>query len=377
MKQIALTLLACLATVACGKIMLSPPKSEIKNPIFKFAQRQPSDISVVTYAVLPNGEKDTTKHSIHWNVNQPMPLASSVKIFILAAYAKAVTAGSLDPESKVTLAEWEAFYIPGLDGGAHPNSLAQLKIPANKEGFAKDQTQTVSLDTLARFMIETSDNAATDLLITKLGVKALKQTIQDLKLTGQEEFGPFLGLVGNWATPDSLNTYAKLPTQERIALDWKKAEELSQDQEKRKKISYLPTWPNPKTQAQLALLTNAKGTTQDYSHLMSKILSGKMKQKELEIMQKYLGWPLNVNPQNNKVFTYLYAKGGSLPGVLTNNFAFQHKIGSRKGEHLVISIFIKNIPEQEYQNISAAIEDTMLRIAISPETAQQFLDLIK
>lgn len=377
MKKIALASLTLLMTVACGKVV-AQPNPEIKNPILKFAKRQPDDIAVVTYAVLPNGQKDTSKHSISHNAHQPMPLASSMKIVVLAAYAKMVVAGQLDPQRQVSLAQWESFYIPGLDGGAHAASLNVLKIPVDEKGRAKDQAKAVSLDTLARFMIETSDNAATDFLITEIGAKVLKQTIKDLKLTDQEEFSPSLGQIGNWAMPDSLNTYGKLSLSERIALDWKKAAELQKSKQKREKVPDLPTWPSPQVQAQLASLTDAKGSAQNYADLMSKVLVGyQIGSKERAIMQKHLGWITRKNDKIKQNFRYLYAKGGSLPGILTDNLAFQFKEGPRKGEYLVVSIFMNKIPEYEYEKISASLQETMFRLAIMPELAQKFEALVE
>lgn len=364
-------------TVACGKMVVKP-NPEIKNPILKFAERQPDDIAVVTYAVLPNGQKDTSKHSISHNAYQPMPLASSMKIVVLAAYAKMVVAGQLDPQRQVSLAQWESFYIPGLDGGAHAASLNTLKIPADAKGRAKDQAKDVSLDTLARFMIETSDNAATDFLITEMGDKVLKQTIKDLNLTDQEEFGPSLGQVGNWAMPDSLNTYAKLSLSERIALDWKKAAELQKSKQKREQVPDLPTWPSPQVQAQLTSLTDAKGSAQNYADLMSKVLVGhQIGSKERTIMKKHLGWMTRRHDKVKQNFQHLYAKGGSMPGTLTDNLAFQFKRGPRKGEYLVVSIFINKISEHEYEKIGASLQETMFHLAIMPELAKKFEALVE
>lgn len=56
------------------------------------------------------------------------PSASASKVIHLLAYADAVAAGRLDPEGPVTLAEWEAWYLPGLDGGAHVDALTALGV---------------------------------------------------------------------------------------------------------------------------------------------------------------------------------------------------------------------------------------------------------
>ncbi|ASO21402.1 hypothetical protein FHR81_002373 [Actinoalloteichus hoggarensis] len=95
--------------------------------------------------------------------DEPKPFASTRKILHLAAYSLAVAEGEIDPASTVTLGEWEAYYMEGTDGGAHPAALEELGIdPADKE-------QEVPIDDVVHSMIKFSDNAGTDLLRDHLG----------------------------------------------------------------------------------------------------------------------------------------------------------------------------------------------------------------
>lgn len=92
------------------------------------------------------------------------PVASAVKVVHLAAYARAVAAGRIDPTAPVPVREWERWYLPYTDGGAHPAALELLDATAES---------TVTWDQLVQAMIVSSDNAAPDLLRAELGDAAL------------------------------------------------------------------------------------------------------------------------------------------------------------------------------------------------------------
>lgn len=90
------------------------------------------------------------------------PLASAVKVVHLAAYARAVAAGTMDPNEEVAVEDWERWYLPGTDGGAHEAAVARL-----------GDGPTVTLDGVVSAMIQESDNAAPDYLRARLGDDAL------------------------------------------------------------------------------------------------------------------------------------------------------------------------------------------------------------
>ncbi|WP_216323852.1 serine hydrolase [Deinococcus aestuarii] len=367
-------LLALVLLPGCARAQGGDPLA----PLLDFARRQPGDVAVVTHAVRPDGTPDPARHRLTWNAARPMPLASTRKIVLLAAYARAVEAGRLDPHTPVRLSEWEASYVPGIDGGAHPASLRALDIPADAQGRARDGSRTVPLDTLAQFMIETSDNAAADLILSRLGPGAIPGTVRALGLTGQEDFGPVLGMVGNWAAPDALNVYAGQPLATRVARDWAKADDLSRDAEARRNLTRLPSWPAAAEQARLADATDPRGTANDFAGLMARVLTGAgLGKTELEVMRRHLGWPLRVNPDNAQAFTALYAKGGSLTGVLTNTFALAPRVGPRAGERLVVSVFLRRIPPDEYARLTQNLEGAMLSVALLPGEAQRLLGALQ
>ncbi|WP_084475464.1 serine hydrolase [Nocardia vermiculata] len=107
--------------------------------------------------------------------DEPQPTASANKVVPLAAYARAVANGELDPQERVPVAEWERWYLPGTDGGAHDRARARLG------------GEAVTLDQLVSAMIRESDNAVPDYLRERLGDLAM---IDAAAAGGWEEYRP-------------------------------------------------------------------------------------------------------------------------------------------------------------------------------------------
>lgn len=313
-----------------------------------------------------------------------MPLASSMKIVVLAAYARAVVAGRLDPQAPVQLSDWERFYLPLTDGGAHKASLSELKLAADPLGHARDQARTVPLDTLARLMVQTSDNAATDLILTRLGREAVPETIRALNLTGQGDIGPVSGLFGAWDDPQMGRKFLTLTPAQRVTESWNRAEARRQREGAAQVVRTVLESPDAALAAQQHNLTPPMGTAATYARLMGVVLTGQaaggtaFSPPELAIMRRHLGWPMTANPGNAQVFTALYAKGGSLSGgVLTNTFAFVPKVGPAAGRPLVISIFLRHVPQAQYGAIQNSFEESLLFLAIRPDAAQRLQAVLR
>ena len=88
------------------------------------------------------------------------PLASTFKLAVLAAYAREVAAGRLDPGERIPAADVALWHLQGTDDGAHERALAAMSVADG---------DTLSLDQVVRAMVEFSDNAATDYLLDRLG----------------------------------------------------------------------------------------------------------------------------------------------------------------------------------------------------------------
>ncbi|TQC50244.1 serine hydrolase [Rhodococcus sp. WS4] len=108
---------------------------------------------------------DGRGRTVEHRAGDTAPLASAIKVVHLAAYARAVAAGELDPAEPVPLTEWERWYLPDTDGGAHPRALQRLGVT--------DPNAAVPLGQMVTAMIQESDNAVPDYLRDRLGDDAL------------------------------------------------------------------------------------------------------------------------------------------------------------------------------------------------------------
>lgn len=115
------------------------------------------------------------------DADQPMPLASAAKVVHLAAYGRAVAQGRVRIDEPVALPDWERWYLPGNDGGAHPKALARLGVGG-----------TATVDQLVSAMIRESDNSAADWLRARLGDDALRRAAADAGWT-DVDLPSFLG----------------------------------------------------------------------------------------------------------------------------------------------------------------------------------------
>jgi beta-lactamase class A len=120
-------------------------------------------------AVLVRSGDETTVDS---RSDEPQPVASALKVVHLTAWATAVADGRLAADQRVTVGEWERWYLPGTDGGAHVAALGRLGI-ADDGVRALDPAAQVPLSDVVSAMIRESDNAAPDLLRDLLGEEAL------------------------------------------------------------------------------------------------------------------------------------------------------------------------------------------------------------
>lgn len=101
-----------------------------------------------------------------------------MKMVVLAAFADMVVNGELDPNETISVANWERYYLPNSDGGAHMLGLQSVSLQADELGFAVDQTATVTLDELATMMMHYSGNASTDYLIERVGLERITAVSQ-------------------------------------------------------------------------------------------------------------------------------------------------------------------------------------------------------
>jgi len=103
-----------------------------------------------------------TAQGIDLDADAPVALASVVKIVVAVAFARAVTAGVIDPRERVR--------VP-----------AALQIGGTGTAGCDDPVE-MSLRDLALFMMSMSDNAATDVIYERVGNSAIEGVLADLGL---------------------------------------------------------------------------------------------------------------------------------------------------------------------------------------------------
>ncbi|MDO4262791.1 MAG: serine hydrolase [Deinococcus sp.] len=336
--------------------------------LLNLLRERPQDVALSVYPVTP-GQPLPAPLLTH-NAAQPMPLASSVKIVVLAAYAQAVAAGELNPQQPVTLAEWESFYVL-QDGGAHAAALKSLNISADAFGRAKDSEQAVPLDTLARVMIQFSDNAATDVLLTRLGRGRVDAAVQRLGLSGQQSVAPVSGVFAAWNAPSAAELLTLSP-QQRADRFWHEAAQVAAWPSRRQpaRLIFTALRQDAALGRQLQNSTFLAGTTADYARLMAGVLgaeTGQFSAEEQAVMRRHLGWLAEVSPENAAVYSAIYLKGGSLDqGVLTQNYALTPSQGPNAGQSMAVSLFLRNLPSEQAAPLQAALNELMLRLAYDP-----------
>jgi D-alanyl-D-alanine carboxypeptidase len=351
--------------VAIWDIIALTAEESYTNPlntpdeVLTYLQTYPDSFGLMAYTVNPDGSPVEESMVAH-NADQPMTLASTIKIVVLGAYAREVAAGRVDPAQPIPLAEWERFYLPDTDGGAHPAALDDLQIP-HTNGFANDPAQTVTLDQVVGAMIRFSDNAATDVLLYRLGQEAIAATISEAGLTHQEPPVPLSGVFLMWQNHEEELTEAHLaelttlPREQFAAQAWAMSDQLRGDD-----VWYQAerTWRTTERRVMsIRLQTQAvslspNGTARDYATLMGKVATNTFLSPEVSaVMRPHLEWPMQFEG-NQAEFTALGSKGGSLARVLTGATYYIPKAGDFAGQPRVVVLFMNEIPFSAWLTLS-------------------------
>lgn len=250
------------------------------------------------------------------------PAASAAKIVHLAAYARAVDAGTLDPEQPITVSEWERWYLPGLDGGAHPAALTDIGVALDGSGLAAaDPNMSVTLDDLAHAMIRFSDNAAADLLRDRLGDAALQSVVDSAGGGLPSGSAPVVQLPSYLGAQIALLDSSSTSTDG--ATELAAARRYTTDESERRRVQTLPV-PPIRTQ-----LTWADGTPTASADTLSAVAADLVAAADdlgrtgARLARTHLEWP----PVPDGAVG-LGAKGGSLPGVLTDVFVLRRDDGT-------------------------------------------------
>lgn len=318
----------------------------------KYLRNNRRDTALVSFSLDRRGRLDPADPIIIHNPHRAMPLASVVKIIHLAAYAKAVEDGRMDPNRLVTVAEWEQTYLPGTDGFAHDEALRELGIPTSEFGFALNPEQTVTVAQMVRAMIRFSDNAVPDWLLKNLGARAFANVLYQGGLSGQElpRFitGSFLALENHEKGLLTEQSVAELKnlTPKALSLEIRRLQERYLDPEWRaEELNWRLQNQNQLGNRTLGKVVEdvlAKGTAGDYAWMFIRILNGEFLSNRVSaLMREVLETSFRVQPELYEVYG---SKGGSLDGGVLNNASYAiPAAGDFSGKRRVTILFQRNI----------------------------------
>jgi D-alanyl-D-alanine carboxypeptidase len=150
-RRTALRLLPVLATLCAFPLRAQPD-------LLAWCGEHPDRVSLAWFV---NGEL-VAEHQ----ADQPLPLASTVKLLLAAEFARRAGEDALDPELLVPAAELERFHVPGTDGGAHE----AWKAAAREADLLGEEG--VPLWAVVRGMLRYSSNANAEYLMHLYGREA-------------------------------------------------------------------------------------------------------------------------------------------------------------------------------------------------------------
>ncbi|MDA0243448.1 MAG: serine hydrolase [Chloroflexi bacterium] len=324
------------------------------DDLLAYAEANPETVAIVAYSVAEDGSPIQDETAVWHNADEAMPLASTKKILVLAAYAHAVAEGRLDPQTSIAVGDWDHYHLPETNGGAHIAALNDLGIEVDGKGYAVDPTETVIYEEMVYAMIRFSDNAAPDYFIDLLGQEAIAAT---MRLGGLEPrpLLPHAGLVLTWQnreqtalTAESLAEMTALEEAEyaRRVLEMQEAfieGEWGQEERAWRLANTRPINPHRLEMSAADLLDN-KGTAREFAHVMAGVVSGTFISAEVSaVMRSFLEWPMEF-AGNQEQFSALGSKGGALAGLLTEASYYVPLTGDFGEQPRVVVIFMREIP---------------------------------
>ncbi len=286
---------------------------------------QPKRVSLVSIAV---GNPDS---SLFYNAHTPRTMGRISNLFLLIEYVHQVQAGELNPNEQIPIEQVSRYQLPHIDQSNHKGMIEwlreQQKIRDNK----------IALHTLVQASVKFGDIALSDFLLFKLGIKNIKQLMNELQLQETELPLPFSGLYivinppAGRSAAAHLDNLSFIPRDKFQQLVIKKARRYAQDNNFHKKTAlqfkdgYGTRLKFMKQRDALAFFP--KTTAAEMAGLMKKLLQEKLISPRVSKRVKaFLTWPLEVNKRLNnylKVYGAIYdTRMGMAAGIDFGRSAF-------------------------------------------------------
>jgi D-alanyl-D-alanine carboxypeptidase len=285
-------------------------------------------------------------NGIFLNADAERPLASLVQVQLLLGYGSLVARGELQPDTAVSLADWERYWLPRIDGGAHEYSRQALEARGAVHGEAAGRT--VQIQDLVQVLARYNDDAAADYLMSKLGRAYVDALPTHLGMPEEDPAWPVSGQILSWQNT-LLSTPAEQLAQRYSALDrrsyastvWQLAAALespARSAQEHERLTDDGLTLRLGAQAELTRATSPRGRARAYAQLMARIAHSEV--EGTEVARNALNWPLQ-NPELKGKFENVGTKPGSLPGVLTSAYYARPK-GTDKVR--VLALFLDQLP---------------------------------
>ena len=331
----------------------TPPDISTPEAFLNYLSVNRNNVAMASFSIKSNGTIDFREPIIAHNLDVKMPLESLGKVIHLAAYAKAVSTGEIQPNRIVTAREWENYFLPSTDGGAHAAALEDLGIPFDQYGFAVNPETPVTVDQMVRAMIRYSDNAAHDWLFANLRRQTFKAVIREGELTGQDFPSYFLGNDLSYENHEiGLSTLANvqylksLSKREYISLvnnltakfqepAWRQAEFAF-------RLANIENLGNPLALREGEPTLSDKGTVRDYATIMAGVSTGNFISPDVSAtMRRFLEQTqaLAAIGEADLYTTVGEKAGGSSGGFITDASYSIPRVGDFAGKRRVTVLF--------------------------------------
>ncbi|MCB9046376.1 MAG: serine hydrolase [Chitinophagales bacterium] len=282
------------------------------------------------------------------NSGRRSPLASTVKIIVAIEYATQVAEGKIFPAKLVDTAELNKYYLPGTDGGAQEQWLFLMD---KKRQFKNGK---VTLEEVAKGMINFSSNANTEYLLDLLGLDNVNAQLQKLGFKEHDSIYYFTAALGviNGRSQFQLEQMNMKEYRDMAAREHQK---LKNDKEYKSTITMLPMF------AQKVWSDRLPGSTPyEYAMLMQKLNSRSYFDKKVqENLNKIMEAVMQV-PPNTLWLKHAGMKGGSTAWVLTKALYAT----TTQEETTELAYFFNNLSMVENQKLQQSLnkfEITLIR----------------
>ncbi len=307
----------------------------------------------------------TDADAVLLNADESRPLGATINLLLLAVYAEEVAAGRIDPQEQLPIRDWERFYLPDFDDGAHRAALFDLLIAGDFAGFAQDPAELVTIEQIVQAMVQHEDLAAADWLLERLGPQAVADFIADAGLEQQDPPLPFSGMYLSWHShqqpqqrDEHILELAELSSEEYAAEvarltaayqedpAWRAAELRWRGNGVAKAMPYYAL-----AFEQLA----PRGKAADYARILAGVARGEFRSPEVSaIMREYLDWPMQTD-LNQQTFADFGTISSALPGLQTAASFYVPQEGDYVGEPRIVVLFLNQLSLPAYVSFSESL----------------------